>query len=90
MQNEKKKREYIDLIIHGVASDWVKSCLKDKEGKLYNPGRILILSIISLLTIPECLQVEGPPLVTNSAPDGNYIPLVKVDDRIELRAYNPH
>ncbi|EIM19644.1 hypothetical protein E3Q22_03286 [Wallemia mellicola] len=72
--NEKKKREYIDLIIHGVASDWVKSCLKDKEGKLYNP---------------ECLQVEGPPLVTNSAPDGNYIPLVKVDDRIELLSAQP-
>ena len=37
-QNEKKKREFTDLIVSGVAQDWVKGLLKDKEGKVYNPG----------------------------------------------------
>ncbi|TIA89040.1 hypothetical protein E3P99_02293 [Wallemia hederae] len=72
--NEKKKKEFIAQIINGVAKDWVKSILKDKEGKLYNP---------------DCLQVEGTPLITHEAPDSSYVPLVRVDDRIELLSAQP-
>ncbi|EOQ98923.1 hypothetical protein E3P92_02546 [Wallemia ichthyophaga] len=72
--NEKKKRDFITQITSGVAKDWVNGVLKDKEGKLYNP---------------DCLQVEGTPLITHNPPDSSYVPLVKVDDHIELLSAQP-
>ena len=37
----------------------------------------------------DCLQVEGTPLITHEAPDSSYVPLVRVEDRIELLSAQP-